>query len=65
MDGTGDHHVKRSKPGSGQRSPVFPHMWKLDLEDKCTHKYIYHLTYIYIYKEREWESEYDHNSCSF
>jgi hypothetical protein len=29
MDGTGDHHVKQSKPGSeGQKLHVLPHMWK-------------------------------------
>jgi hypothetical protein len=32
-DGIREHHVK---PGSeDQRSHVFPHMWKLDLKDKC------------------------------
>jgi hypothetical protein len=43
-----------SKPGSkGQRSHVFPDMWKLDLKDKCICKYMYgHLclcTYVFIY----------------
>jgi hypothetical protein len=32
MDGTGEHHVKWSKPESkSQRLHVFPHRWKLDL----------------------------------
>jgi hypothetical protein len=39
MDGTGGHHVKQSKPGSGrQRSHVLPLTWKLHLKDKCIHK---------------------------
>jgi hypothetical protein len=42
MDGSREHHVKWSKLGSkSQRSYVFPHMWKLDLKVKCTHKYKY------------------------
>jgi hypothetical protein len=42
MDGTECHNVKQSKPGSiCHRLNVFPHMWKLDPSDKCTHKYIY------------------------
>jgi ribosomal protein S4E len=39
MDGTGDHQVKRSKPGSERH--VFCHMWKLDLKDKRIHDHIY------------------------
>jgi hypothetical protein len=27
-----------SKPSSGQRLYVFPHLWKLNLIDKCIHK---------------------------
>jgi hypothetical protein len=31
MDGTGDHHVKQSKPSSKRQRPhVFSHIWKLD-----------------------------------
>jgi hypothetical protein len=54
------NHFKWIKPGSkGPRSLVFPHILKLDLKDKCIHKYIYdHIyadiyVYIYIYIERE------------
>jgi hypothetical protein len=36
IDGTVDHHVKQSKPGSkSQRLHVSPHMWKLDLQVRC------------------------------
>jgi hypothetical protein len=35
MNGTGDHHVKLSKPSAErQSSHVFSHMWKLDLKEK-------------------------------
>jgi hypothetical protein len=31
MDGTGEHHLKGSEPGSeGQRLHVLPHMWNVD-----------------------------------
>jgi hypothetical protein len=41
-------HVKWSKPGlEGQRLHVYSYMWKLDLKDKCIHKYICDLIYIY------------------
>jgi hypothetical protein len=54
VDETGDHHVKQSKLGSkGQRLHVFPHMWKLDLKDKCTHKYICDIYYIYLERENK------------
>jgi hypothetical protein len=49
MDGTGDH-IKQSKSGSERHgSHVFFHMWKLDLKDKCIHKYIISFIYIYTY----------------
>jgi hypothetical protein len=52
MDGTRDHHVKQSKPGTeAQSSHVFPHMWNLTLKHKCAHKYIDD-----IYGEREGEN---------
>jgi hypothetical protein len=36
IDGTGEHHVKQSKPGSEtQRSHVFSNMWKIDPKGKC------------------------------
>jgi hypothetical protein len=28
-----------------QRPHIFPHMWKLDLKDKCMHKYIHYHTH--------------------
>jgi hypothetical protein len=32
MDGTGEHHLKQSLPGSeGQKLHVFSHMWNTDL----------------------------------
>jgi hypothetical protein len=50
MDGTGDHHAKQRKAGSeGQRPHVLPYLWKLDLKDKCIHKYIHNLIYIHTY----------------
>jgi hypothetical protein len=40
MDGTRDHQIKQSKPGSErQRLRGFYHMWKIDPKDKCIHKY--------------------------
>jgi hypothetical protein len=46
---TGSHDVKQGESGSErQRSHVSPHMWKLDLKDKCRQKYIYELILIYI-----------------
>jgi hypothetical protein len=40
MDGTGDHHVKQSKPGlERQRLHVFFHIWKIDPKDKHIHNY--------------------------
>jgi hypothetical protein len=49
-DRTGDHHVKRSKPGSErQSSRIFSHMWKIDQKDKHIHK----CKYYHIYIERE------------
>jgi hypothetical protein len=46
MNETGEHHVKQRKSGSkGQKSHVFPHMWKLDLKDTCVHKYIHVCVY--------------------
>jgi hypothetical protein len=40
MDGTGDHRVKQSEPGSErQRSHIFSPMWKIDSKGKCIHKY--------------------------
>jgi hypothetical protein len=49
MARTGDHHVKRSKPGSErQKLHISPHIWKLDQKDKCIHKYnviLYIITY--------------------
>jgi hypothetical protein len=49
MDGTGDHHVKQSKPGLG-KGHVFSHMWKVDPKDKFIHDDIneYTRTNIYI-----------------
>jgi hypothetical protein len=39
-------NVKWSKPGSeGQSSYIFLHMWMLEWENKCIHKY----TYDYLY----------------
>jgi hypothetical protein len=33
MDGTGEHHLKQSLPGSeGQKSHVLPHMQIIDLK---------------------------------
>jgi hypothetical protein len=49
MDGTGEHMLNK-----GQKLDVFPHMWKLDLKDKCIY------TYIHIWSnegERERERE--------
>jgi hypothetical protein len=36
---------------SGNIPHGFPHMWNLDLQDKCTHKYMYDLIrkHIYLY----------------
>jgi hypothetical protein len=31
MDGSGNHHVKQSKPDSGQRLHVLPHMQNLNI----------------------------------
>jgi hypothetical protein len=53
MDGTEDHCVKQSKPGSeSQCLHVFSHIWKTDSKDKHIHNYkhvIYICVYIYIY----------------
>jgi hypothetical protein len=39
-----------TKSGSGgQKSHVFPRMWKLDLKDKCIHICMYSLTYINLF----------------
>jgi hypothetical protein len=57
-------NVKWCKPGSGQRSHVFTHMWKLDLKDKHIHKYINGLTYIYVHTYIERKREHDCNSKS-
>jgi hypothetical protein len=35
----------------------FPHIWKLNLKDKCIHKYIYDLMHTHIYKKTEREVE--------
>jgi hypothetical protein len=35
--------------GKSMEHHVFPHMKKLDLKDKCIHKYTYDLIYIYSY----------------
>jgi hypothetical protein len=60
MDGTGEHHVKQNKSSSkGQRSQVFLHMRKLDLQDKCAHKCVYVIAYIHIYKQIHRETEFD------
>jgi hypothetical protein len=49
-DVTGDHHIKLSTPGlEGQRSHVFPHMWRLDLKDKGIHKYIHDHIYTHVH----------------
>jgi hypothetical protein len=51
MDGNEEHHLKWSKPGSkGQSLHGFPHLWKLDLKEKCIQKYMYYPIYgIYIW----------------
>jgi hypothetical protein len=49
MDGTGDHQVTQSKPGSErQSSHISSHMWKLNLKDKYIHKYIRDHMFRYI-----------------
>jgi hypothetical protein len=49
MNGTGDHHIKQSKPGSErQRSHVFSNMWKIDPKDKCIHECKHDHIYIHI-----------------
>jgi hypothetical protein len=40
MNGTIDHHVKESKPGSERQRPhIFSHMWNTDPKDRHIHKY--------------------------
>jgi hypothetical protein len=62
MDGTGEHHVKQSEPGSkSQRLHVFPYMWKVDLQVICICKYTYDHnvhTHIHIYTHSEREQNY-------
>jgi hypothetical protein len=42
MDGTGEHHVKQSKPDSErQKLHVSSHMWKTDPKYKITKMIIY------------------------
>jgi hypothetical protein len=42
-----------SKASQGQRLHVFPHVCKLDLKDKCIHRFIIIHTYIHSYINRE------------
>jgi hypothetical protein len=59
MDGTGEHQVKQSSPGSkGQRAYTFPHMWKPDIKNKCIHKYMILYTHMYVERQSETDSDY-------
>jgi hypothetical protein len=42
------YELSQAQKDKDQKSHIFPHKWKLDLKDKCVHKYIDGLTYIYV-----------------
>jgi hypothetical protein len=57
MNGTGDNHIKWSKPSSEkQKWHVFSHMWKIDPKTEGIHKHMYdhmniytEITFVYTY----------------
>jgi hypothetical protein len=49
--------IMKSKVNQAQKDKghIFPHMWKIVLQDNCIHKHIYDLLYICSYRSIERE----------